>query len=261
MSANPLPASKYREISCAQCRSGAALDFNFSFAFQPVVDASTRSVVAYEALVRGVAGEPAFSVLQQVDDDNRYAFDQACRVKAIALAASLGLSTRLNINFFPNAIYRPELCIRTTLETARQYGLPLENLTFEFLETERAQDYSHLRSIVENYRKFGFKTALDDFGTGYSGLLMLAEFQPDTIKIDRQLLQDVDQHPARQGIIEGIVHTAHKLDVTVVAEGVETQAEYRWLFSAGIRQFQGYYFARPGFEQLPQVAAERFDLD
>lgn len=77
MSSSPLPVSKYRELSCAQCRSGAALDFNFSFAFQPIVDASTRSITAYEALVRGENGESAFSVLQQVDDDNRYAFDQA----------------------------------------------------------------------------------------------------------------------------------------------------------------------------------------
>jgi EAL domain-containing protein (putative c-di-GMP-specific phosphodiesterase class I) len=255
-----LPASKYRELSCAKCRAGSELDFEFSFAFQPVVDATTRSVVAYEALVRGLAGESAFTVLQKVDDENRYAFDQTCRVKAIALAAHLGMTVRLNINFFPNAIYRPELCIRTTLEAAKKFEFPIKNITFEFLETERAQDFSHLRSIVESYRSFGFKTALDDFGTGYSGLLMLAEFQPDTIKIDRQLLQNVDQSASRQSIIEGILHTARKLDIGVVAEGIETHAEYRWLFHAGVRLFQGYYFARPGFEQLPPVPSELFNL-
>ena len=248
-----LPASQYRELSCAQCRSGAGLDFEFSFAFQPVVDAVAKRVVAYEALVRGPNGEPAFSVLDKVGEDNRYAFDQSCRVKAIALASQLNMDCRLNINFYPNAIYRPELCIRTTLEAAKQYNFPIENITFEFLESERAQDHQHLRSVVESYKKFGFKTALDDFGTGYSGLLMLADFQPDIVKIDRQLLQNVDTSSTRQAIIEGILQIGRQLGIKVVAEGVETRQEYRWLLGAGITEFQGYYFARPTFEQLPAV--------
>jgi len=255
-----LPQEHYREISCAHCRSGAELAFEFSFAFQPVVDAVAQRVVAYEALVRGPGGESALSVLDQVDEDNRYAFDQACRVKAIALAAQLGLDCRLNINFFPNAIYRPELCIRTTLEAARQYNFPIENITFEFLESERAQDHNHLRSVVESYKKFGFKTALDDFGTGYSGLCLLADFQPDIVKIDRQLLQNVEASRPRQAIIAGVIQIARDLGIKVVAEGVETRQEYAWLLSAGIAEFQGYYFARPGFEQLPALANNCFDL-
>jgi EAL domain-containing protein (putative c-di-GMP-specific phosphodiesterase class I) len=255
-----LSRDRYREISCARCRSGAELDFEFSFAFQPVVDAVARRVVAYEALVRGPTGESAMSVLSQVHEDNRYAFDQACRVKAIALASQLGLDCRLNINFFPNAIYRPELCIRTTLEAAREYNFPVENITFEFLESERAQDHRHLSSVVESYKKFGFKTALDDFGTGYSGLCMLADFQPDMVKIDRQLLQDVDTSRPKQAIIDGVIRIAGDLGIKVVAEGVETRREYAWLLGAGISEFQGYHFARPAFQQLPMIAADSFDL-
>jgi len=256
-----LPISQYRQLSCEQCRSGAGLDFEFSFAFQPVVDAAARRIIGYEALVRGPSGESAFSVLDKVSEDNRYAFDQACRVKAIALASQLGMDCRLNINFFPNAIYRPELCIRTTLEAARKYNFPIQNITFEFLESERAQDHQHLRSVVESYKKFGFKTALDDFGTGYSGLLMLADFQPDIVKIDRQLLQNVDTSSTRQAIIEGILQIGRQLGIKVVAEGVETPQEYRWLLTAGITEFQGYYFARPIFEQLPAVDDSCFTLD
>jgi EAL domain-containing protein (putative c-di-GMP-specific phosphodiesterase class I) len=255
-----LPACQYRQLSCEQCRSGAGLDFEFSFAFQPVVDAAARRIVAYEALVRGPSGESAFSVLDKVSEDNRYAFDQACRVKAIALASQLGVDCRLNINFFPNAIYRPELCIRTTLEAARKYNFPIQNITFEFLESERAQDHQHLRAVVESYKKLGFKTALDDFGTGYSGLLMLVNFQPDFVKIDRQLLQNVDTSATRQAVIEGILQIGRQLGIKVVAEGVETRQEYRWLFTAGITEFQGYYFARPIFEQLPAVDDSCFTL-
>lgn len=243
-----------------QCRSGEGLDFEFSFAFQPVVSSNTRRIIAYEALVRGPSGESAFSVLEQVSDTNRYIFDQACRVKAIALASRLNMECRLNLNFFPNAIYRPELCIRTTLEAAKKYKFPIQNITFEFLESERAQDYSHLRSVVESYKNLGFKTALDDFGTGYSGLCLLAHFQPDIIKLDRQLLQNVDQSVSRQTIIKGIIQIATGLGIKVVAEGVETREEYKWLLEAGIVEFQGYYFCRPAFEALPSVDESRFDL-
>jgi EAL domain-containing protein (putative c-di-GMP-specific phosphodiesterase class I) len=251
-----LPKSEYRELSCGQCRAGAGLDFDFSFAFQPIVDVNLRRVVCYEALVRGVAGESAGAVLGRVEEKSRYSFDQACRVKAIALAAKLGCDCRLSINFLPNAVYRPELCIKTTLEAAKTYGFPAENITFEFVESERLEHNSHLKNIVNSYRDLGFQTALDDFGTGYSGLSMLAEFQPDIIKIDRMLLTNIADDRPRQAIVEGIVHMCQRLAIKVVAEGVETAAEFRWLRAAGIELFQGYYFARPGFETLPEVSAD-----
>jgi len=253
---SPLPQSEYQELSCGQCQAGEGLDFDFSFAFQPIVDVEQQRVVCYEALVRGVGGESAASILGRVQSGNRYRFDQACRVKAIALAARLGCDCRLSINFLPNAVYRPELCIKTTLAAARKFGFPVENITFEFVESERPDSYGHLRSIVQSYQNLGFQTALDDFGTGYSGLAMLAEFQPDIIKIDRVLLTDIEVNTARQAIVEGIIHIANRFGIKLVAEGVETAAEYRWLRKAGIGMFQGYFFARPGFETLPAVASD-----
>ena len=110
---------------CALCRDARPLAFDFSYAFQPIVDVQARSVFAHEALVRGTTGEPAASVLSQVTADNRYAFDQACREKAIRIAGALDLPSHLSINFLPNAIYRPELCIRSTLQAARQHGFPV----------------------------------------------------------------------------------------------------------------------------------------
>jgi EAL domain-containing protein (putative c-di-GMP-specific phosphodiesterase class I) len=85
-------------------------EFTFVMAFQPVVDLDSQKIYAYEALVRGAQGESAASVLAAVTEENRYAFDQACRVKAIATASRLGLDRRLNINFKPNAVYHPESC-------------------------------------------------------------------------------------------------------------------------------------------------------
>jgi EAL domain-containing protein (putative c-di-GMP-specific phosphodiesterase class I) len=246
----------FEPLSCGQCAGAELLDFDFSFAFQPIVDISGGEVVAHEALVRGIGGEPASSVLGRLDDSNRYRFDQACRVKAVKLAAELGLECDLNINFYPNAVYKPELCIRTTLAAAEFYGFPIERIVFEVTEGERIQDRQHLRSIIEYYQHLGFRTAIDDFGAGYAGLNLLAEYQPDYIKLDRELIAGIDAQPIRQAIVRGIVQTCRELGVGVLAEGVETAEEFGWLRDCGIELFQGYWFARPAFEALPQVRAE-----
>src|SRR5690606_35283397 len=94
-------------MSCAGCRDGEGFELPFSMAFQPIVDVSRGIVFAYEALVRGINGEGAGSVLSAVNEANRYAFDQSCRQKAIELASRLrgDQDASLSINFMPNAVY------------------------------------------------------------------------------------------------------------------------------------------------------------
>jgi EAL domain-containing protein (putative c-di-GMP-specific phosphodiesterase class I) len=244
------PVSK---TGCKQCRDNDGKSFDLSFAFQPIVRASTRQVVSYEALARGPGGEGFAFLKAQLNADNLYHFDQTCRVRAIELATRLGLDVDLNINFTPNAVYRPELCIRTTLAAAADYGFPLEKIHFEVTESEEVRDKSHLKSILDAYHKLGFTTVIDDFGAGYSGLNLLAEFQPDYIKLDRALIDHIDTNLIKQAIVEGVLLTCRKLDIDVLAEGIERREEYLWLRSAGIDLFQGYYFGRPAFEQLPLV--------
>ena len=152
--------------ACSACRDGIQL-FPFSMAFQPIIDAEAQTIYAYEALARGPNKESAFSVLSQLTDENRYAFDQACRVKAITLAAKLGLADKgahLAINFMPNAIYSPAACLRLTLRTAGEVSFPTDRLIFEFTEQEQVTDTEHLRGIISEYRRQGFKIAMDDFG-------------------------------------------------------------------------------------------------
>ena len=200
--------------------------------------------------MRGTDGQSAATILGQVNDENRYAFDQACRVKAIDLSASLKLPGRLNINFLPNAVYEPKACIRLTLETARRNGFPLDNLTFEFVENEEIFDKKHILSIIGEYRRHGFKIALDDFGTGYSGLQRLADLRPDIIKLDRALIMDCDQNRTRLAIVASMVMLGAELGIKVVAEGVERIEEVHALRSVGIRFIQGFYFARPVIEGI-----------
>lgn len=246
------PDTLFDESSCEECSCNAGLGFSFSFAFQPIVDVGNKSVYAYEALVRGPDGDGSLSVLSQVNDQNRYAFDQICRVKAVKLAAKLDMQAMLSINFMPNAVYNPEYCIRTTLAAARASGFDTRKIIFELIETEGLNSLNHLVGIIKAYQEMGFKTALDDFGTGYSRYNILVASPPDILKLDMEIVRDIHMMPNKQAVVAGIMTMMNQLGGKVLAEGVETENEYFWLRSQGISLFQGYLFAKPGFEILPE---------
>lgn len=244
------------QVGCQGCKSEAQ-QFDIAMAFQPIVDVDTGCAFAFEALVRGSNGESAAEVLAGVTKENRYAFDQRCRVAAIegAVAAGiLGTGAKLSINFLPNAVYSPAACIQLTLKTARATGLPVDRLIFEFTENEEMTDTDHVKHIVETYRTMGFGTAIDDFGAGHAGLGLLAKFQTDYIKLDMELVRGIETSLPRRMIVEGVIRIANSLGIIVIAEGIETIAEYDMLRAMGVRYIQGYLMARPGFQSLPKVS-------
>ncbi len=237
---------------CKGCRDGAAFDLPFSMAFQPIVDIISGAVFAHEALVRGPSGEGAGSILTMVKDDNRYAFDQQCRVKAIELASALydpSDNVKLSINFMPNAVYEPRACIRLTLATAMKTGFPLDRIIFEFTENEQL-DPKHILHILRIYRDMGFKTAIDDFGAGHSGLGLLTHFQPDIVKLDMDLIRGIDTDPIRRKIVKHTLHLLQDLAIVPLCEGVETAGELQVLKDLGVSLIQGYVLAKPSFESL-----------
>jgi len=249
-------ASRHPTIGCNGCRGGAAFDIPLAMAFQPIVGPGTGGVFAYEALVCGADGRGAASVLAAVDEANRYAFDQACRVTAIEAATALGLAATgalLSINFLPNAVYEPGACIRATLRAAERTGFPTSSLMFEVAEAERVSDPARLRHILHSYKEMGFTVAIDDFGAGHSGLSLLADFQPDLVKLDMGLVRGIDADRARRAIVGGLLRICADLGVAVIAEGVETEAEHRALRDLGATMFQGFLFGRPAFMALPPV--------
>lgn len=248
------PSSLTSSNGCQGCKNTLELDIDFTFAFQPIVDVRDQSIFAHEALVRGINGDGALSVLEKVTDQNRYRFDQLCRVRAISTAAQLGMTQHLSINFLPNAVYRPELCIRSTLEAARVHNFPLDRLIFETVESECVDNNHHLTNILREYREFGFKTAIDDFGAGYSGLTLLADFQPDLIKLDIALVRNIHRDRSRQAIVRGVVIICAELGIKIIAEGVEHAEERDFLTDCGVYLMQGFWFAKPAFEAMALVA-------
>ncbi|MFZ6764590.1 MULTISPECIES: EAL domain-containing protein [Acetobacterales] len=231
-----------------------------SMAFQPILrwSGAGRELFGFEALVRGPAGEGAGSVMAQVNHRNRFAFDRCCRLRAIELAAELGLAgtgAALSLNILPGAATASEACIRATLAAARRAGLSRRHLILEMTEQEAMLHPAQLQALMDGCRALGFRIAIDDFGAGYSGLVLLTRFRPDIVKLDMELLRGVDADPARRVILRHLAAMCAELGIAVVAEGVETRPEFEALRDLGIQLFQGYYFGRPGFEHLPGLAA------
>jgi EAL domain-containing protein (putative c-di-GMP-specific phosphodiesterase class I) len=238
--------------------SSGIVDLEFSFAFQPIVDVDARKVISFEALVRGPCGEPSSEVFARVPPHALHSFDQACRVKAIRLAARLNLDASLNLNFLPNSIRQTSEYLYATLKASEEVGIPAQRLVFEVTETKYLQHAGNMERVFDTYASYGFGTAIDDFQVGFTALRRLAEHQPNYIKLDRNLIADIHQNRMRQVMVRGIRGLCNRLAVTLVAEGVEQSEEYRWLKEAGIHIFQGYYFARPAFEALTRVSADLF---
>jgi EAL domain-containing protein (putative c-di-GMP-specific phosphodiesterase class I) len=234
------------------------MGFEFSFAFQPIVNVRNREIISYEALVRGPHGESSASVFARVPKDKVQRFDEVCRRKAIGLASRLNIPNRLNLNLSAQSLYEVDLSIMATFQASIQSGLPVESIVFEVVESECLTEQKDLIRYLRLIQDFGFSTAIDDFGAGYSGLKLLVEYQPHYIKLDRHLIGNIHQDIVRQRIFSGIQKICESLSIDIVAEGVETVSEYRWLYDAGISIFQGFYFARPAFEALPLVTNEAY---
>lgn len=239
---------------CRACQSPPVGMPEISMAFQPIVDLQSRSIYAYEALVRGPQGQPAGWVFEQLREEGHYHFDQACRVAAIRTAARLGVQTRLSINFLPNAVYEPATCIKTTLRTAQEVGFPLEKIIFEVTEHEHVLDQARVRQIIDAYRSYGFTTALDDFGSRHANVDLLLAMRPDIVKLDMSLISGLPQDRWRQAMVRHLLNFAREVGTLVIAEGIETLEEAQVLVGLGVTHMQGYLFARPGFETLPPVS-------
>jgi EAL domain-containing protein (putative c-di-GMP-specific phosphodiesterase class I) len=118
-------------------------------------------------------------------------------------------------------------------------------LTLEVTESVFVQDSERALVVLNELKQLGVKLALDDFGTGYSSLNYLRQFQMDVVKIDQSFVADMEHDRASHVIVFAMVELAHKLGMTVVAEGVETASQHRRLAALGCDSCQGYYFARP----------------
>ncbi len=220
--------------------------------FQPIVDAQTGEIFAYEALLRAVHPDTgalvgAGEIIAACERLNlQHVLDQVARQAAIRCAAALDLGhARIFINFLPNTIYDPEICLRTTMETAEECGIALSQLVFEVVETENIPDIKRLQRILDYYRMKGAGTAVDDLGAGFASMQYVTALRPDFAKLDRDIVRDAMLSVEARERMSALITGAQASGARVVAEGIETPEQMALCQELGVDLLQGFWFARP----------------
>lgn len=236
---------------------GLARDWFDAF-FQPIVQVDSGRVVGYEALMRLVHPErgimppaPLIAVAEETGAITRLGgqiLEKALANLARLSEASADHDAYLAINFSPLQ-FDPSLPVRLAALTSG-YGIAPKRIVIEITEATLLHDNPQIRTILDEFSRYGYRLALDDFGTGYSSLSYLNRFPVDIVKIDQSFIRALaDENPELRHksrmLVEGITAISHKMECTVVAEGIETEEQRRILADFGVDYGQGYFFARP----------------
>lgn len=220
--------------------------------YQPILNAKME-IAAVEALVRwrhpfrGLV-EPARFIGIAEDTGliiaiGQFVLQQACAQVAAWRATSLP-AVRLAVNVSGRQLQHERL-VTTVAETLARTGLDPRALELEITESVIMTNADANVGTLARLKSLGVKISIDDFGTGYSSLSYLNWLPVDTLKIDRSFIRDVPANRDATAIVASIVALAHNLHLQVVAEGVESEAQFDYLLSVRCDGFQGYYFARP----------------
>ena len=222
--------------------------------YQPIVSLSDKRIVGFEALTRWQS--PKGLVMPNdfipVADEtgiilaiNRQLMHEACRQllswhKLFPSDPPLSLS----VNVSPKQFAQPDLAAQIS-QLLRQNGMDPRFVDLEITETIAMADAEKSTGMLSELKALGVGLDIDDFGTGYSSLSRLQSFRVDTLKIDRIFVSRMDSDPETHEIVRVIINLAHSLGLKVVAEGVETQAQFDLLKKLGCERAQGYLFSKP----------------
>lgn len=233
---------------------GVIADQPCQFALQPIVEALTGKVSSFEALIRSPSGGSPVEIFNAIPADNIYQFDLESKASAFVLGSQmLKHNEKLSVNLLPGVLSSIPDAVNTLLDQIRAAGLKPEQVIIEVTEAEAITNQDVFYQALKALRVSGAGLAIDDFGAGYSGLSLLARFQPDKIKIDRELIEDIHLNGVKQAIVRSIAQCCEELGITLVAEGVEKMEEWCWLESTGIHLFQGYLFCRPCLNDVGNI--------
>ena len=228
----------------------AKLTAAIDYAFQPIVNVHTGAAYGYEALMRGYE-EAGFASIRALldyahDEGISVALDQQLYEKAIAKFSRFGPTNnaRLFLNLDNRLLSTPDYRPGAIGAVLRRYGLPPSMLCIEISEVDAVIDPEKVRQMFQ-FPLGNAQVAIDDFGIGHSGLHLLCTSHPDLIKVDRFFVAGIDRDAKKKVFLSSIVTLARSLGIWVVAEGVETEAEFRVCREIGCDLAQGYFVSRP----------------
>ncbi len=242
----------------------ADFDEQMMMLYQPIVSLSDGRVAGFEALIRwnhprrGLLGPDAFIPIAEetglIVPLGQWTLHAACRqLREWTTRFGRDRTPTINVNLSRRQLLQHDL-IESTQQILHQYDVRPGQLEFEITETAIMDDAQDVIPLLRRLRSLGIAMAMDDFGTGHSSLSYLNRFPIDVLKIDRSFISQSQENRELVAVIHAIVSLAQHLEMSVVAEGVETADQIATLQAMDCAYGQGYYFARP----MPAAEAERF---
>lgn len=229
-----------------------------SAVFQPILNLNGEGFIGFEGLIRGPEDSPLHAPV------NLFCAAEQCglsleiemvsRQIVLETFAQLRLPGRLFLNISPSVLTHPSFKNGQTLEYMRQLGITPDQVTIEITENQRTDDIKLMRDALLHYRSMGFKIALDDLGEGFSSLRLWSELHPEFVKIDKHFVKDADSDPLKRQFLKSFQQIADGSGCLIIAEGIETEAEFQTVRNLGIALGQGYFIARPSAN--PPVVAQ-----
>lgn len=221
--------------------------------YQPQWNVQDNSLVGFEALVRwqhptqGLLAPNDFTPIAEsvglIEKIDTWVLEKACQQCADWRAQGLKPG-KLSVNISANLFSRPDM-IRIVSATAAQFCLPSGELELELTESTLLENTQNTRTLLAQLESQGINLAIDDFGTGYASLVYLQDFPAKTLKLDKSFIERINQDPATNAIVRSVIDLANKLDMTVIAEGVENVIQHQFVAEAGCTIVQGFLFGKP----------------
>lgn len=220
--------------------------------FQPIIDFRTHSYIGFEGLIRGPVDTFLHSPQQLFAAAERHGLrrrlEQACRETIFRAFARLQLPGKLFINSSPDCLGDDLIFNGGTLDLLHQIGISPGRVVIELTENQRIDDYPDMHRTVSHYRSLGYQIAIDDLGEGFANLRMWSEIAPDFVKIDQHFIDGIAQDKLKHHFVKAMQNLAESCSATVVAEGIENEADCLAVRDLGIALGQGYLIAMPAAE-------------
>lgn len=235
----------------AQWLGDMLMERRYKSLLQPIVNVGNhKEIMGYEFLIRGLHTDgteiPAPVLFETAEAAGMlYALDMAAGESATRTAQKYNLKQNIFVNVLPFTIDNEDGMEAWLLNVLGDSTLAAEQLVFELVESQQLSDLETVRALVRRLKDRGIRIALDDFGTGFNNLSGITEIQPDFIKLDKSLTQDLKGDGRKWTLVANIVDSAKQSNIKVIAEGVEDGKTARMLESAGVDYLQGYLFGRP----------------
>lgn len=232
--------------------------------FQPILAFGTGEILAYEGLIRGPESSQLHTPTKLFDAATHAGLltelNMLCARKVVRQFARLGLRRQLFLNITPQTVLEVKDDTQRITRFIKDCGLDIAQVTIELTENQYISDRSIFRDALTLFRGAGFRVALDDLGEGFSSLRLWSELQPDFVKIDMHFVQGVSEDSVKYHFLKSLQHIAEGCGSSLVAEGVETVADFCILRDLGINNAQGFLIGRAAQRPSDLIPEQVSDL-